>query len=241
MPPTPGDGWFDPLARFLGPAYLRNAFTMGTEQEIGFLIDALGIVAGQRVLDIGCGPGRHALALARRGIEVVGVDRSEEFVRLAREAAAGLPATFEVLDVRDLGFEGEFDAAICLCQGGFGLLRGDEGPWLLRAFAKALRPGGALALSAFSAYFAVRHMEDGEDLDASSGVLRESATLRDARGEEEEFDMWTTLFTPRELILLAEAAGMIVEGVYGVAPGAYDASPPSVDLPESLLLARRPE
>jgi len=234
------DGWFDPLARFLGTAYLRNAFTKGTEQEVTFLIDVLGLAQGDRVLDIGCGPGRHALALARRGFEVVGVDRSEEFVGLAREAATGLPVTFEVLDVRDLAYEAEFDAAICLCQGGFGLLRGEEDPALIRRFAAALRPGGRLALSAFSAYFAARHLEEGEVLDAGSGVLHERATLRDAAGSEEEFDVWTTVFTPRELVLIAEAAGLEVEGVYGVAPGRYGAAPPSMDVPEHLLVARLP-
>lgn len=214
---------------------------MGTEQEVGFLVERLGLEAGRRVLDIGCGPGRHALALARRGIEVVGVDRSEEFVTLARESAGGLPATFEMRDVRDLRFEEEFDAAICLCQGGFGLLRGEESAALLRSFAAALRPGGRLALSAFSAYFAVRHMEAGEEIDAATGVLRERATLRDTSGSEAEFDIWTTLFTPRELTLLAEAAGLVVEGVYGVAPGRYVVAPPSIDDPESLLVARRSE
>ena len=61
-----------------------------------------------------------------RGIAVHGVDLSPEFIALAREATTDLPATFEVLDVRDLAFEAEFDAAICLCQGGFGLLGGTE-------------------------------------------------------------------------------------------------------------------
>ncbi len=60
---------------------------MGTEQEVDFLVDALGLESGMRVLDVGCGPGRHSLALARRGFDVVGVDHSAEFVRLARDAA----------------------------------------------------------------------------------------------------------------------------------------------------------
>ena len=96
------DPWFNPIAEFLGPAYLRNAFTLGTEQEVAFLVELLGLEPGMRVLDAGCGPGRHALALARRGINVVGVDLSPDFIALAREAAADLPAEFHVQDVRDL-------------------------------------------------------------------------------------------------------------------------------------------
>ena len=71
---APEGYWFGALARYLGPAYLRNAFTKGTEQEVDFLVDALGLTPGQEVLDVGCGPGRHSLALARRGFIVLGVD-----------------------------------------------------------------------------------------------------------------------------------------------------------------------
>ena len=73
------------------------------------------------MLDVGCGPGRHAHELARRGILVHGIDISARFIELAR---AGAPpgATFERLDARHLPFDGEFDAAICLCQGAFGLM-----------------------------------------------------------------------------------------------------------------------
>ena len=80
--------WFNPVAEFLGEAYLRNAFTKGTVQEIDFLVDALDLRPGARVLDAGCGPGRHALELARRGIAVTGVDLSPDFVARARAAAA---------------------------------------------------------------------------------------------------------------------------------------------------------
>jgi len=82
---APEDAWFNPVAQFLGTAYLRNAFTRGTEQEVAYLVDALRLEPGQRVLDVGCGPGRHSLALARRGLEVLGVDLSPDFLALARD------------------------------------------------------------------------------------------------------------------------------------------------------------
>ena len=102
----PEDGWFNELATFLGPAYLRNAFTKGTEQEVGFLVGELDLQPGMHVLDAGCGPGRHALALARRGMTVTGVDLSPDFIELARAVAQDeyLPATFAVMDVRDVPF-----------------------------------------------------------------------------------------------------------------------------------------
>jgi SAM-dependent methyltransferase len=230
------------VARFLGTAYLRNAFTMGTEQEIDFLVGALALEPGMRVLDVGCGPGRHSLALASRGFDVVGVDRSPEFIALAREAAAadGLAVEFEEIDVRDLEHVGEFDATICLCQGGFGLLGGRDDAAVFGRIARTLRPGGWLAVSAFSAAFALRHLEAGEEYDPATGVLHERATVRDPDGVEAEFDLWTTCFTGRELELLAATAGLDVDAVHGVSPGTYRAQAPTLDHHELLLLAYRP-
>jgi SAM-dependent methyltransferase len=234
--------WFDAVAEFLGPAYLRNAFTKGTEQEVGFLVDALALEPGMRVLDVGCGPGRHSLALARRGLDVVGVEHSPEFLGLARAAATaeGLSATFEALDVRELHHPGEFDAAICLCQGGFGLLGGRDETAVFGRIAATLRPGGRLAVSAFSAVFAVRHLEVGEEYDPATGVLYELATVRGPEGDEAEFDVWTTCFTARELELLARGTGLHDVEVHGVTPGAYRRQAPTLDHHELLLVARRP-
>jgi SAM-dependent methyltransferase len=236
------DRWFDEVARFLGAAYLRNAFTMGTEQEVDFLVDALGLQAGMRVLDVGCGPGRHSLALARRGFDVLGVDRSPEFVALARGAADehGLAVQFDELDVRGLEHVSEFDATICLCQGGFGLLGGRDETAVFQRIARTLRPGGRLAVSAFSAAFALRHLEAGEEYDPATGVLHERATVRDPEGIDAEFDLWTTCFTGRELELLATGAELVVDAVHGVTPGAYRAQAPTLDHHELLLLAHRP-
>jgi SAM-dependent methyltransferase len=229
------------LARFLGPAYLRNAFTKGTAQEIDFLHAALELAPGQTVLDVGCGPGRHALELARRGIGVLGVDASPEFIEIARQASSdeGLPARFECIDVRDLHYDGEFDAAICLCQGGFGLLGGHDDLDVFHRIVQAVKIGGAVAVSAFHVAFAVRFLEGGETFDAATGVLHERSMLRNADGEEQEFDLWTTCFTVRELELLAALAGLEVSAIHGVTPGRYRAARPEVEAPELLLVGHR--
>jgi SAM-dependent methyltransferase len=233
-----GSAWPD-AGEFLGRAYLRYSFTKGTEQEVAFLVDALGLRPGMRVLDVGCGPGRHAHALAERGIEVHGVDITPRFVELAREGApAG--ATFEVGDARSLAFDGEFDVAISLCQGGFGLVREDD-PSVLDGMARAVKPGGEgwVVLSAFSSYFCVRFLEATDDFDANTGINVERTTLKDEAGQETPFVLETTCFTPRELRLLAAAAGLEVEHVWSVTPGGYQREAPNLDTPEFLLVARR--
>ena len=240
---TAPDHWFEPVADHLGDAYLRYSFTKGTAQEVDFLVDELGLEPGMRVLDVGCGPGRHAHALAARGLEVVGVDISQRFVDLAaRDAQPG--ATFRRADARALDVDGEFDAAISLCQGAFGLAGGPGAPLdgdgdVLAGIGRALRPGGRAAVSAFSAYFQVRWLEDHDAFDADAGVNHERTEVRDETGTTVPADLWTTCFTPRELRLLAVASGLAVDAIWSVTPGAYARADPTIDTPEFLLVARR--
>jgi SAM-dependent methyltransferase len=242
--PDDADHWFEPVADHLGGAYLRYSFTKGTDQEVGFLVDHLGLQPGMRVLDVGCGPGRHAHALAARGLEVVGVDISQRFVDLAARDAPP-DASFVRADARALAFDAEFDAAISLCQGAFGLAGGPGAPLdgdgaVLDGIARALRPGGVAAVSAFSAYFQVRWLERTDTFDAAAGVNHERTEVRDEDGVPAEVDLWTTCFTPRELRLLAARAGLRVRSLWSVTPGDYAAAPPSIDSPEFLLVAERP-
>jgi SAM-dependent methyltransferase len=230
--------WFEPLADHVGAAYLRYSHTKGTAQEVGYLVAALGLRRGDRVLDVGCGPGRHAHELARRGIACHGVDISERFVALARDGAPG-GATFERLDARRLPFRAEFDAAVSLCQGAFGLLGVGEDEDVVAGMAGAVRPGGVVALTAANAYFVVRY-HAGASFDAATGTAHERTEVRDEAGGCREFDLWTTCYTPRELRRLLRSCGLAVEQISSVEPGGYGDEPPGTERPELLVIARRP-
>lgn len=231
--------WFEPIAEHLGAAYLRYSFTKGTAQEVAFLVDTLGLVPGSRVLDVGCGPGRHLHALQGRGIDAYGIDIATPFVRIAGPRAARGDA--RRLPLRS----GLFDAAISLCQGGFGLPDPDralaEDHAVLAEITRVVRPGGKVALSAFSAYFQVRHLEpDRETFDAATGVNREQTEIRSEAGVDVATELWTACYTPRELRLLCALVGLEVNDVWSVTPGDYAARPPTVELHEFLVVATKP-
>ena len=237
------DHWFEPLADHLGAAYLRYSFTYGTRQEVDHLVEVLGLGPGSRVLDVGCGPGRHAHELARRDVAVHGIDISTRFVDLARAQAPSTLATFERLDARALGaathLHGRFDAVICLCQGAFGLQTGPgEDEAVLAGIRACLVPGGRVALSAFNAYFSVRHHGDAH-FDADSGTSQERTEIRSETGEVASVDLWTGCYTPRELRLLCRVVELDVVSITAAEPGAYGSDPPEVDRAEFLLVAER--
>jgi hypothetical protein len=147
-----------------------------------------------------------------------------------------------------MSFAEPFDAVISLCQGAFGLagLPGqaagatDPDGVVLRRMSYALAPGGRLALSAFSAYFQIRHLESTDAFDVDAGVNHERTEVRDPAGQAAEVDLWTSCFTPRELRLLAIAAGLEPVAVWSVTPGEYARRTPVLDRPEFLLLAAKP-
>jgi SAM-dependent methyltransferase len=186
-----------------------------------------------RVLDVGCGPGRHAHALGRRGIDVLGIDISERFIDLARaEAPSGVE--FRRADARMLDIDGGFDAAVSLCQGAFGLVGPGADLDVLRGMRRAIVPGGRMAVSAFSSYFSVRYQTDA-DFDITTGIAHEHTELRSESGEVRAAELWTTCYTPRELRLLFEQAELVVDDVWSVTPGGYARVSPTIELPELLV------
>ena len=173
-------------------------------------------------------------------MRVTGVDRAEAFLRAADRPAG---ATYVRGDARALPLaDGCAAAVVCLCQGGFGLLGGgDDEQAALASLARLLAPGARLAVTAFSSYFAVRHLEEGEEFEALPGLFWERSTVRSAGGDvDRTFTLATTCFTPRELRLMAAGAGLRVEGIWSVAPGRYRTERASIEDPEWLMIAGRP-
>jgi SAM-dependent methyltransferase len=240
-PKHPGRAYFAELGDLLGESYLRYAFTKGTAQEVDFLLELLDLSEGARVLDVGCGPGRHANALSQAGLAVTGIDVSGRLLEIAAERAriTGVRTSFFEVDARQMPFEDEFDAVISICQGAFGLM-GEADALVMKRMAEAARPGAMVVLTAFSAYYEARVGRADAALDVDAGIVHEKSTIKDEAGSERIVDLWTGVYTPRELRLLAIGCGLIPDEVWSVEPGDFARRPPDVDHPEFMLVARKP-
>ncbi|NLE99391.1 MAG: class I SAM-dependent methyltransferase [Anaerolineales bacterium] len=118
--------------------------------ELPFLERQLAAVGAQRVLDVACGTGKHAIALAERGYMVTGADFSEGMIQVARQNAAGvgLDVRFEVAGFGSLHerFGSSYDALLCLGNSLPHVLSFEEVVDVLRDMVSCLRPGGLLLI-----------------------------------------------------------------------------------------------
>ena len=141
--------WFQ---SFFGEDYFeiyRDAFPPErTAEEVDAIVSLLGLAPGARILDLACGHGRHAIPLANRGFEVVGFDLSEVFLAQARSDAEAQRAELRWVqgDMRELAFEGEFDAVINVFTS-FGYFDDPQDDVrVLERVCAVLKPGGCFLL-----------------------------------------------------------------------------------------------
>ena len=117
------------------------------ERSAHWLMEHMSLVPGDRVLDLGCGPGLYCERFALGGLEVVGVDLSENSLDHARVSARrrGLEVEYLRGDFREAEFGGKFDAAFCIF-GEFAVFSPPEQVRLLGKIRDGLERGGYLAL-----------------------------------------------------------------------------------------------
>lgn len=250
VPGAADEPYYVAIGDFQGEEYRRNAFAVGTGEETAALTALLGLRAGTRVLDVGCGDARHLRALSHDpGVAGVGIDVSPGLVAAARAAVAAeaTDLTVEVGDARDLGATlgdrlGSFDVAWSLCQGGLGTSPATD-PAVLAGLAAAVRPGGLVAVTLFHALFAARHLAPGDAFDPVHLVHHQVSEVRGPDHARRRFDLWTASYTVRDAHRALTDVGLEVVGVRGVEPGAYGRRADGevgLDDPELLVVARRP-
>ena len=122
---------------------------------VKLIVQALELEPGNRVLDVACGSGEHARRLAERGMEVVGVDIAPSLVAYCQERVASAAenahlgtARFVQGDMRELDYDGEFDAVLLL-SGSFGFYDYAANEDVLGRIARALMPGGRVLIDVF--------------------------------------------------------------------------------------------
>ncbi len=229
--------------------YDGEVFTRNTEAELGFLREHLGVGEGARVLDLGCGTGRHSVGLAGLGYRVTGVDLSAGMLEVARRRAEQAGVTVEWVRADATGFvrEGHFDGAICLCEGSMGLLAGDDDPLehdmaILRSIHASLADGGRLILNVLNACRMIRTHSDDDVAAGRFDVLNltEPSDVESLIGEEGAgLRLRERGYTPPEIRRMFTWAGFTVTGVYGGTAGEWGLRPPRLDEMELMVFARR--
>jgi SAM-dependent methyltransferase len=179
------------------------------DSEVELVLRLLDLPEGAELLDVPCGHGRIANRLAARGVRVTGIDRSAAFLEVARSRAAEAGVSVEYLegDMRELSFEGRFDALVNWFTS-FGYFDDDTNRRVLAGFRRALRPDGVLVLEQASREFLLANLprhggpavimtESGDDLmidkvtfDLAAGRSHtERIIVREGRVRRTEFSL----------------------------------------------------
>jgi cyclopropane fatty-acyl-phospholipid synthase-like methyltransferase len=228
--------------------YDTEPFTQATEEEIEFLIEQIDLPRGASILDMGCGTGRHSVALAQHGFAVTGVDLSKHMLdkARARAVAAGTQVVFTQCDATTFRSAPVFDVAIGLCEGAMGLLGQGDDPierdlTVLRNIQAALKPNGQLIVNALNVFRVARNV--GHDKEADTFDVMSQTTLNTMVFETPdgpvEIPCRERMYTPTEFTLMLRVAGFTVDHVWGGTAGNWRRAPMDLEEYELMAIARK--
>lgn len=250
--------WYETLFENYGKTYDREGFTQGTAGECDFIEKELQSDQSLKILDVGCGTGRHAIELTKRGYHVTGIDFSEGQLKRAREKAAEqqLEIDFRQHDARDLPFDREFDVAIMLCEGGFSLMETDEMNFaILQSVTRALKTPGKFIFTTLNGLFPLYHSvqafcaanaQDGQatyrsnTFDLMTFRDHNITELTDDDGNKMTLDCNERYYVPSEITWLLKSLNYQKIDIYGARLGQFSREHPlTTEDFEMLVIAER--
>jgi len=231
--------WYEKLFDNYGNQYDKESFTQGTVGECDFIEKEINYDRSLKIIDIGCGTGRHTIELTKRGYSVLGIDLSQSQLDKAREKAdkLSLKIDFQRHDARNLPFENQFDVAIMLCEGGFPLMETDEMNFeILKNVTKSLKASAKFIFTTLNGLFPLFNSindfhetganEEGAHYKSDSFDLM---TMRDNNvtaftdddGHNFELECNERYYMPSEITWLLKSLGFKRIEIFGAKLGAF--------------------
>lgn len=229
--------WYEELFINYGNTYDSEVFTTGTQGEVDFIEKEINYDKAKKILDIGCGTGRHSVELAKRGYKVLGFDLSEDQLSKAVEKAKAnnVEICFERKDARNFDYNYEYDLGIMICEGAFPLMETDEMNFLIlkNAF-RSKKPGGKLIFTTLNGLFPLFHSvkdfinnSDGSErtknntFDLMTFRDQSSFDVVDDSGTAKHLECNERYYVPSEITWLLKSIGFQTVEIFGSKLGAF--------------------
>ncbi len=236
------DHWFE---HWFDENYLklyRHRDTADADRQIRLILDTLSPTPEDRILDLGCGEGRHAAKLHAMGLNVTGVDLSGTLIRLGKQKYPDV--RLEVGDMRRV--TGPYDIILSLFTS-FGYFDDDRtNRQVMAAMIHALTTGGWLWMDFLNPVFVRANLEPETRRTLPDGTLvleqrriEGHQVIKDIRfGEDEETKTYQErvyLYTRNELETMMTGNDIVIHGCFGDYSGANW----SEDAPRTILYGRK--
>ncbi len=234
--------WYEILFENYGQKYDDESFAQGSRGECDFIEREIKSNKSLKILDVGCGTGRHAIELTQRGYQVIGIDLSDSLLEKAREKAASknLKISFLKYDARALPFENDFDVAIMLCEGAFPLMETDEMNYeILKNVTRALKPQGLFIFTTLNGLFPLYHSVEkflaSNTVEGNATYLSNTFDLmtfrdhnitevEDDSGNKKSVECNERYYVPSEITWLLKSLGYNKIEIFGAKLGAFSRS-----------------
>jgi ubiquinone/menaquinone biosynthesis C-methylase UbiE len=227
--------WYSEEYGFFGEHYMKEYShelpSERTKLETDFIEKVLKLRKGAKILDLGCGHGRHSVELAKRGFKVTGQDLNSYFLKLAEESSKNLKVNVRWIksDMRKIPFTNEFNTVLNLFTA-FGYLETDEeDEKVMKQISNALKPRGKFLMDVSNRDRIIRNYIEKDwtvlpdstieltekKYDPVRGGHEDIRTYLYPDGTKKKFVLWVRMYTITEITAMMKRAGLVFKEAYG--------------------------